>query len=185
MQIIGELKNITQDILTGEAEVTFSAEDRREALRLAEAYKDKRLRIEVKKYTEKRSLTANGYYWTLVAKLAGALGVSNARCHNMLLRRYGQPWIFDGEEVKVMIPDTAEAELAILEDEREHMKPTSEITVDRGGNFRRVYRLLRGSHDYNREEFARLIDGTVDECKQMGLETLPPDELARMMEAYE
>ena len=185
MQIIGKLKNITQNILTDEAEITFSAEDRREVLRLAESYKDKRLRIDVKKYTEKRSLTANGYYWTLVAKLAGALGISNARAHNMLLRRYGQPWIFDGEEVRVMIPDTADAELAILEDEREHMKPTSEIVVDKAGTFRRVYKLLRGSHDYDREEFGRLIDGTVDECKQMGLETLPPDELARMMEAYE
>jgi hypothetical protein len=27
---------------------------------------------------------------------------------------------------------------------------------------------------------AHLIDGVVDECKEVGIETLPPDELARL-----
>ena len=60
MQIIGTLKNITQNILTDEAEVTFSAGDRREALSLAASYADKKLRIEVKEYRDKRSGEANG-----------------------------------------------------------------------------------------------------------------------------
>lgn len=32
---------------------------------------------------------------------------------------------------------------------------------------------------------ARLIDGTVEEAKMLGLETLPKEEIERMMAAYE
>jgi hypothetical protein len=31
---------------------------------------------------------------------------------------------------------------------------------------------------------SRLINGTVDEAKALNIETLPPDELARMMNRY-
>ena len=32
---------------------------------------------------------------------------------------------------------------------------------------------------------SELINGLVSECKEQGIETLPPDELARMMAEYE
>ena len=32
---------------------------------------------------------------------------------------------------------------------------------------------------------SELINGLVAECKEQGIETLPPDELARMMAEYE
>lgn len=184
MQIVGTLKDIRQNIITGEAEVTFTAEDRQSVLGLADSYREKRLRIEVKQYREKRSLTANGYYWVLIAKLAGALGVSNARMHNRMLRRYGQPYLLAGQIVEVEIPDTEEAENWLLEDEREHLIPTNEIIEREDGSVWRIYRLLRGSHDYDTAEFSQLIGGLVSECKDTGIETLPPDELARMMLAY-
>ena len=31
---------------------------------------------------------------------------------------------------------------------------------------------------------SRLIDGLVSECKEVGIETLPQEEIDRMMEAY-
>ena len=45
--------------------------------------------------------------------------------------------------------------------------------------------MLRGSSTYNTEEMSKLIDGLVSECKEQGIETLPPEELERMMQAYE
>lgn len=178
--MIGMLKNISQSILTGEAEVTFTAVSRREALAL-ERLKDKRLRIEVKEYRDKRSLTANGYYWVLIGKLAGVLNISNPRLHNLMLRRYGQPYIVAGDLMRATIPDTDEAENMILEDEHEHLKPTSQVIEYKDGIARRTYVVLRGSSDYDTAEFSRLIGGLVSECEQVGIETLPPQELAKMM----
>lgn len=48
----------------------------------------------------------------------------------------------------------------------------------------RTYALLRGSHTFNREEMSRLIDTAVEGAKALGIETMTPDELKRMMEAY-
>ena len=72
-----------------------------------------------------------------------------------------------------------------MEADAYHIKPTSEVKLGRDGKMYRTYYLLRGSSTYDTEEMSRLIDGLVDECKDAGIETLPPDELERMMKAYE
>ena len=48
----------------------------------------------------------------------------------------------------------------------------------------RTYMMLKGSSEYDTKEMSHLIDGLVSECKEMGIETLPPEELERMMAAY-
>lgn len=45
--------------------------------------------------------------------------------------------------------------------------------------------MLAGSSTYDTKEMSELINGLVTECKEQGIETLPPDELARMMAEYE
>ena len=37
------------------------------------------------------------------------------------------------------------------------------------------------THTMNTKEFARLIDGTMDECKALGIETLPEDKVHAML----
>ena len=52
------------------------------------------------------------------------------------------------------------------------------------GKAYRVYLLLRGSHTYNTEEMSILIDGTVQDAKEQGIETATPDELERMKQQW-
>ena len=40
--------------------------------------------------------------------------------------------------------------------------------------------MMRGSHTYDSGEMSILIDGVVQEAKQLGIETLTPNELERM-----
>jgi hypothetical protein len=47
------------------------------------------------------------------------------------------------------------------------------------------YRIYRGSHTYNSAEMAKLIEGTISECKQVGIETATPDELRHMADLWE
>ena len=42
------------------------------------------------------------------------------------------------------------------------------------------YRLYRGTHTYDSKEMAMLIDGTIEECKEQGIETMTPNELERL-----
>lgn len=150
-----------------------------------EKLKEKKLTVEIKQYREKRSLDANCYYWVLVGKLADVLNQSNAWVHNHMLRKYGQIMVIDDQGVYTVLPDSDEAQKAIDEAETYHLKPTSQVKPGKGGKMYRTYMMLRGSSDYDTKEMSRLIDGLVSECKEAGIETLPPAELERMMENYE
>ena len=47
-----------------------------------------------------------------------------------------------------------------------------------------TYLLLKGSSEYDSQEMSQFIDGIILDCKDLGIETLPPEELARMMAAW-
>ena len=128
----------------------------------------------------KRSLDSNAYFHVLADKLRQKLGISMARCKNHLIADYGQI-LYLGDEP--MIYKTNAPEDYMMELETLHTKCVK-VTTENG---REVffYRVYRGSHEYNTEEMAKLINGTVEECKAQGIETATPDELARMQALWE
>lgn len=146
--------------------------------------KDADLDIEIKKHRERRSLDANAYYWVLITKAAKRLRISNNRAHNLMLRRYGALEVIDGQVVYLVLPDTDEAEERALESETYHIRPTSQVKAGKDGKQYRTYIMLKGSSDYDTAEMSRLINGIVDECKEMGIETMPPDKLAALLEGW-
>ena len=46
------------------------------------------------------------------------------------------------------------------------------------------FRFWVGSSEYNTQEMSVLIDGIVQEAKQLGIETLTPMELARLKDEW-
>lgn len=140
-----------------------------------------RYTAEIKKLSKKRSLDANSYYWLLVGKLSKAIGISMSYCHNIMLRRYGTFKLFGGQVMYVVLPDTDEASREADEDEECHIKPTSQVKEGKDGLMYRTYIMLKGSHEYNTTEFKNLVEGIIDECKQVGIETATPDEVSKMI----
>lgn len=126
----------------------------------------------IKKHKTKRGLSSNGLYWSTLAQLARKLNVSNAYMHNVMLRRYGQPERFEDQVVYIMLPDTLEAENKALEAETYHLRPTSQTKAGKDGLTYRAYMLMRGSSTYNTEEFSRLLDGLLSDCKEMGIHVM-------------
>ena len=47
-----------------------------------------------------------------------------------------------------------------------------------------VVRCYYGSSTYNTKQMSRLIDFLVEECKELGIETMSPQELRSLMEAW-
>lgn len=135
---------------------------------------------EIKEHKDKRSLTQNSYYWKLLSILARKLHLTNARLHNLMLRDCSYPFIIGGQMAMQPIPDTEEAENEVLEAVTYHLKPTSGVIEGKNGAMFRWYVVLRGSSTMNTEEMSGLLDRLIAECKEQGIETLPPDELARM-----
>lgn len=186
MKFTGRLKEPVIDYLTGKLTVLFEpCEDFREAYE--ELKSCEKLSLEIKRYRRKRSLDANAYYWVLCTKLAKVLQVSNQEIHNLMLRKYGQPEIFEGKAAYITIPDTEQAEKKVNTATDYHLCPTSQVREGLDGIMYRTYKLLRGSHTYNTEEMARLIDGLIGECKDAGIpdaEIASPDEKRILKERY-
>lgn len=139
----------------------------------------KDLTIVLKPYKARRSLDANAYFHVLCSRLADALGLSMSRVKNELITSYGQPDEIDGEMVVIKTNLPVDV---MMEQELLHCRACrTEIQNGREVVFYRVY---RGSHTYNTAEMSKLIDGTILECKEQGIETIPPEELRRMMERW-
>lgn len=132
---------------------------------------------DIKRHSEKRSLSQNAYFHVLIGKMADALRMPKTEVHNRMLRAYGQVQGIDGRLVTVTIPDTEKAEKEILMAETYHLKPTSQVRLGTKNQMFRTYVLLKGSHELTTEEFAVLLDGTIREAEQAGVETLTPTEL--------
>ena len=177
MRFVSKIKDIALT-LDGKLAITIETDgmDVSEVKNLS----DEKLDVEIKKHREKRSLDANAYYWLLVGKIRKVTGDSNNRIHNMMLDRYGE---LDRMPDGTLIPFCIRDDIDHLEFPYPHLKPTQK-TLSKGGKLYRWYYQIKGSSEYNTAEMSHLIDGIISECKEMDIETLPPEELERMMDAY-
>ena len=132
------------------------------------------------KENKKRSLDSNAYFHVLCDKLRQKLNISMARCKNHLIADYGQIEYIDEEP---MIYKTNAPEDYMMELETIHTKCVK--VSEENGHPIFFYRIYRGTHTYNTEEMAKLIKGTVEECKAQDIETATPEEIAHMQALWE
>ena len=131
---------------------------------------------------KKRSLDSNAYFHVLVAKLAQTQNppISKARCKNMMIADYGQEEYIDGQIVvlKSNLPPEKMCNVEYLH--------TSCVKIsEENGKEVYFYKVYRGTHTYDTKEMAKLIDGTIQECKQVGIDTATPAEIERMQQLWE
>jgi hypothetical protein len=128
--------------------------------------KDKDKLFELKPYSEKRSLTANSYLWVLYGKMSQVLKTSQDEVHLSMLKRYGRTLII------TLIPEENPAGYFKYYEE----KGNSLVN----GKPAKVYKVFKRSSEMTQKEFSNLLDGVISECKELEIETLPPDELAKL-----
>lgn len=139
-----------------------------------------KLSIEIKPYREKRSLNANAYFHVLCGKIADKLSMSKYRCKNILIGRYGQPELLDNGSQAILKTNIPTSQM--LEQETLHCMPCG--SKEENGIEITFYRVYRGSHTYNTEEMSILIDGTAQEAKDLGIETMTPDQIEEMKQKW-
>ena len=148
-----------------------------------EKLKDKRLRIKIDEYKLKRSLSANAYFHSLADKLRHRMHppMSMAQMKNHLIADYGQVmYLEDG--VPLIYKTNAPPEY-VYNLEEPHLLLVK--TTEENGKEVYFYRMYRGSHTYTTLEMSRLLDGTIEECKAQGIETMTPEQIERMIAAWQ
>lgn len=131
------------------------------------------LTIKVEKYRAKRSLTANAYLWTLIGKIAEKTGEPRTAIYRHAITEAG---VMNALVVREEIASKVVSMLT-------NLKPSGTgdfaLEGDTKKGWTEIYFYL-GSSKYNTAEMARLIDYVVDECAPLGIDTIPPDEIARL-----
>ena len=178
MQARGNLKDVSKDWKTGRWIVSFSV-DRISDDGINEIA-EKDLDIIAKTHREKRSLSANAYFHVLVTKIAEVICTSNVEVKNRLIREYGAYEYMDDHIPTYLI--RSEYEDAILKKDGVHFITVGYEHIG-GVDYARMA-VMRGSHTYDTKEMSRLIDGAVQEAKQLGIETMPPEQLERMLKQW-
>ena len=130
----------------------------------------KEYRVQVKHMG--RSLDANAYFWVLVGKLAEKLRQPPIDIYRHYIEQAG---VFRAVDI------SEEAVQTLVHSWGLHGKGWICDVLDYGRHEdTRLVRLYYGSSVYNSKQMSALIDSIVEDCKEQGIETMTPDEIARM-----
>ena len=128
----------------------------------------KELSVEIKPYRARRSLDANAYCWVLCQKLSEKLNCTKEDVYKEAIRKAGQ---FDF----IAVTDKA-TEQFIKAWQSKGLGWYAEALESKIDGCKKIM-VYYGSSVYDSKEMAHLIDYIVSECKEQGIETLPPWEV--------
>ena len=129
------------------------------------------VKFEITEYHPKRSLSANAYAWALINKIADALRKSKEEVYLQMLKDYGQ-----SEFVSVLSNINVKGYFKYYEEYGKGHVEGREFTH---------YKVYKGSSEFDSKEMAVLIDGIIQEARQLGIETITPAEKERMIQEME
>lgn len=138
--------------------------------------RDGEVRVEIKKWHDQRSLTANNYAWVLIDKLAEALNLPKVEIYRNTILSIG------GVSTFVCILEAA-AERMTRDWEAQGIGWMVERYKSRLAGCVNL-KLYYGSSVYDTKQMSQLIDRLVDECKELDIETMPPAELAALKDSW-
>ena len=122
--------------------------------------------LSIKKWRNTRSLDANAYFHALVTQIAECLGQTPEEVKRKLAVDYGVIGTY------AMLPKDAEIERIYP-----YFRAVKE-EVNEKGNSIVIYALYKHTSDMDSAEFSRLLNGTIEEAKQLGIDTDTPAQKA-------
>lgn len=125
-------------------------------------------------FREKRSLSANNYAWQLINKLADVMEQPDIEIYRQHIKEMG---VYRDIEIN------ADAENTLKKVWQRYGIGWLAERVDFGEKENKVIlRLWYGSSVYNTKQMSRFINGIVQDCKAVGIETMTPTEIAHLIE---
>ena len=172
--MIGKLKDLLR-LQGGEWLVSFTT--REDPSTLFDDLKDNAARIDIKKASKHRSLSANNYAWVLIDQIAEKTGVSVSEVYRNAIREIGGVSDYYG-----MKEQAYESFCEIWT--KGHLGRQVEIIP---GSTRQGWinvRAWKGSSDFDSAQMARLIDSLIQDAESLGIPTIPDDEVERMVSGW-
>ena len=165
--LTGSISGVSFSYLNGKPQVTFELNERKPALDMVDTLREyDKLAIKIDRYKAKRSLNANNYAWKLITEIGNATRQSKEDVYFLMLKRYGQSEMVS---VVAQVP---------VQHYFKHYEEAGESTLK--GKLFKHYRVYKGSSEFDTDEMTIFIDGIVSEAKELGIETMTPNELLKL-----
>lgn len=127
---------------------------------------DKDKQFDIKEHREKRSLDQNAYCWKLINEIANRIKKSKEEVYFDMLKSYGQM-----SEISML------SSINPIGFFKYYDKVSKRVF---NGNEFTIYRIYKGSSEYDTKEMSIFIDGVVQEAQQLGIQTLTPNQLLEL-----
>lgn len=124
---------------------------------------DKDKKYEIKEFREKRSLSQNAYAWKLITQIGDILRKSKEEVYLQMLKDYGQ-----SEIVSILSSINPKGYFKYYEEVGTGIVNSKEFTH---------YKIFKGSSEFDSKEMTIFIHGIIQECNQLGIPTLTPNEI--------
>ena len=172
--MIGDIKSLVTSFGLKKGLVTIEIsgdENYNELLRLQSENKH----VEIKEHKNTRSLDANAYFHVLVHKIASTLNKGEDEINTYLNLEYGEiARDKEGNIAGCKVPKNVD--ITMFYKYAKWYKQDEDETD--------CYIFYKPTHELNSKEFARLLDGTIYECKELGIETLSEEQIKSLMRNY-
>ena len=133
--------------------------------------KDTLYDVKIVKHREKRSNNANSYLWELCTQIGNIMNLSKNEVYLQMLKDYGQ---------SMLIPV------------KKGNKPNGfikyyefECSSQLNGKEADWYKIYKGSSEYNTKEMSILLEGAVQEAKNLGIKTKEDYEIEKLIEEWD
>ena len=173
--MIGKLLELLR-LQGGEWRITFST--REDPRLIFDDVKDSMARIEIKKASKHRSLSANNYAWVLIDKIAEVTGKKASEVYRNAIREIGGVSDYYGIREEAF-SDFCRIWCA------DHLGRQVEIIP---GSTRPGWinvRAWKGSSDFDSKQMAMLIDSLIMDAEDLGIPTITEEQAERMLYRWE
>ena len=173
MRVSGKIVGANIDFRTNKPQLTLEINELNDFKQLVDDMNGlEKLSIEIKPYRARRSLDANAYAWVLMDRLAEKLNESKENVYREFIKNIG------GNSEIVCVKNSA---LDRLRDGWSKngigwQTDTFDSKIEGCTNVILYY----GSSTYDSAQMSRLLDLIIQDCKQVGIPTETPDEIARL-----
>ena len=170
---------VTKDYGTGEAiiQARIVKEDTRHALALSDELRGKEIDLEIKAHRNRRSLDANAYAWVLINRIAEKIGQSPTAVYRSTIRD-----VAGNNDIFTMKNEAVEKFIGGWQ--KNGLGWNAEILAEaKTPGYTHVVACY-GSSTYDTAQMSRLIGLLVSECKELSIETRPPQEIEALMSAW-
>ena len=172
--MIGKLKDLLP-LQGGEWLVSFTTRD--DPGQMFDDLKDAAVKVEVKKASKHRSLSANNYAWVLIDQIAAVTGRTETEVYREAIREIGGVSDFYG-----MKEAAYESFCEIWT--KDHLGRQVEIIPGSAKPGWINVRAWKGSSDFDSAQMARLIDSLIQDAEAQGIPTVPDSEVERMVSQW-